>query len=820
MQTVRVGQQPHGIAVDSHRNLIYVANHYGGSVSVIDGSRDSVTNTLSLGNASGGNGVALDPISGYLYVTNKFTGDVSRVRATDGEPPTAIQVGTQPNGIAMDPATGIVYVANFGSNTVMALEGMTGALRSTTFGDGEPSFIALDRTRGRFYVTHHLNATVGVYDLATGQLLHSLPTGGGPYGIAIDAGRGRLYTADRDGMSVTIIDLQDDSLIKRMPLNCTPYQVAVNPASGHLFVVCADDQQLHIYDEDTTLWLAWVPVGRGAAEGIAVDPSTGRVYVSNSADDTISIIQDSGPTITPTPLPTHTTTPTSTATLSPTHTPTPTPTGTPTDTPTSTPTRTPTHTPTHTPTGTPTKTLTPSPPGKPDKFEPDDTAAEAQVLTIDAPAQEHTFHVPGDVDWIRFATAAGQRYLITTIAVGDIEPELTLFAPDGQTPLAKFAAHSNVMSTRSTANPHGLALNYSWRAPTSDTYYLQANERYGRSGTNAFYTLAVDTLTHSNYLPRIGAAPSNAVARAAGHAASAMSAGRPPAPVRSLTLDPDTGHLYLVGDDSLTLYDPTTGRVLSRATIGKAPGGIVLDANRVYVASGEYHAVLVLDATSLQLRGVALGFRQPGGLVAVEGRLFAADTSGGRVHVLGIDDLREIAQVQVGPGPYALAAMPSTGLVFVALTGSDGIAMLDAATGDLLTTTHLGGLGHPQGLVADDAHHRLYVIYALAPRYRQIAMLDGATGTVLKVIPATLDRPMSNAQALALDPVGERLLIGAANGILVYDLARNAWGRSMPAPWGGPAPIFGLAVDSQRGALYAGSLSDRAGRWTSYDLQP
>ena len=129
----------------------------------------------------------------------------------------------------------------------------------------------LDPARGRFYATHHLDSTVGIYDLASGDLLKTLPTAGGPYGIALDAGRGRLYTADRDGPSVTIIDTAGDSVIKHMPLNCAPYQVAVNPASGHLFVVCAGERQMHIYDVETTRWLAWVPVGRGAQEGIAVD---------------------------------------------------------------------------------------------------------------------------------------------------------------------------------------------------------------------------------------------------------------------------------------------------------------------------------------------------------------------------------------------------------------------------------------------------------------------------------------------------------------------------------------------------------------------
>ena len=68
--------------------------------------------------------------------------------------------------------------------------------------------------------------------------------------------------------------------------------------------------------------------------------------------------------------------------------------------------------------------------------------------------------------------------------------------------------------------------------------------------------------------------------------------------------------------------------------------------------------------------------------------------------MLDVDDLHTLTETAVGPGPYALAAVQEAGHVFAALTGGDEVAMLDAS-GNLLTTTHLGGLGFPQGLAVD-----------------------------------------------------------------------------------------------------------------------
>ncbi len=61
----------------------------------------------------------------------------------------------------------------------------------------------------------------------------------------------------------------------------------------------------------------------------------------------------------------------------------------------------------------------------------------------------------------------------------------------------------------------------------------------------------------------------------------------------------------------------------------------------------------------------------------------------------------------------------------------------------------------------------------LSPHYRQIAVLDGDTGAIVEIIPAALDRPLTGAEALAVDPARRRLLVSAAEGVFAYDLVRG-----------------------------------------------
>jgi len=416
------------------------------------------------------------------------------------------------------------------------------------------------------------------------------------------------------------------------------------------------------------------------------------------------------------------------------------------------------------------------------------------------------------VDWVRFDAVAGMAYAFDMAASSGTDLAWTIFAPT-----APAAAPESV----GEALAAGLAGRTIWRAAVTGVHLLEIKERTGKGGLGFSYTLAVTALDRRVYLPLVMSSTVQAASRAVGRAVADRAEDQPPAGVQALAFDARSGDLYIVGQDTLARYDPTGRQVLAQTRVGQEPGGLVLDAarGRVYIASGEQGALLALDARTLALIAAVGGFAQPGGAALAGDQVFVADTQAGVVRAIAADDFRVTAVTEVGPGPYALAALPAQGRVFVAQSGGDSIAWLDAATGGLAGVTALDGLGHPQGMVADAQAGKVYVIYMLSPRYRQIAVLDGLSGAVERIIPATLDRPLTFAAALALDAARGRLLVGDSTGILAYDLAANTWADAPVADARGPAPIFGLAVDPANATLFTRSLADRAGRLQRLDAQ-
>ena len=573
---------------------------------------------------------------------------------------------------------------------------------------------------------------------------------------------------------------------------------------------------------------------RASADNTSIAPQYGvaaiMVYdpVKGTPTPTMTPTATASPTptetLTPTPTPTYGPSPTPTPTLTPTPTPTRTPTPEPTRTFTPSPTFTPTPTFTATPTLTPTPTSTPTStptayvPGTPDAYEPDDVPTYAKPLVAGEAPQQRTFHQPSDVDWLWFEASGGQTYFFYAVGSGGTAPLLDIVPPKALTVLEPRSPQTRLWSQEKGEVSGGEG--WAWRAVETGVYRLIVTERNGWGGLAFSYTLALAEADQQLYLPIIMAGE-RLPERLRISDGSPQMAGAPPSGGSSLAIDPRTGRLYILGEDTLALYDPAAGRTVAQADTGREPGGLVVDeaSRRVFVASGEQGTILAYDADTLAPLGRASGFAQPGGLALANGRLFAADTQAGIVRMLDVNDLHEMGRAEVGPGPVAIVALPALQRVFVALTGGREIAILDTATGALVGQTHLGGLGHPQGLVEDRVANKVYVTYLLSPHYRQIAVLDGATGAIERVIPATPAHPLSAVSAIALDAAARRVLVSDDAGILAYDLASQTWNDVPLVRTNGAAPIFGLAVDQQRGTLHTISPAGLHNSLVHHDLE-
>lgn len=345
LPTVEVGNAPAAAVVDQASDTVYVPNSNDNTVSVTNGASCNAKVTWgcrqtapAVAVGAGPVWAALDSATHTLYVANDGDDTVSVIDTVTcnaihtlgcNQTPPTVAVGSAPVGVAIDQQTDTVYVANYNDNTVSVIDGATcnaGVTKgcgqtapTVAVGDG-PDVPAVNETTDTVYVPNSGANTVSVIDGATcnatvtsgcGLTPPTVTVGNNPDAVAVDPGTHTVYAANTGSEgsgfgSVSVInaatcDAEVSSGCGQTPptvaVGAGPDSLAINQATGLIFVANSDDDTLSMIDGATCNAeitagcdgaLATIPVG-GDPSGPAVNQATDAVYVPNHADNNMSV---------------------------------------------------------------------------------------------------------------------------------------------------------------------------------------------------------------------------------------------------------------------------------------------------------------------------------------------------------------------------------------------------------------------------------------------------------------------------------------------------------------------------------------------------
>ena len=331
--TVPVGASPRlGVGVNPATNRIYVANVDSNDVSVIDGTTNTEIDTdgnpgngitrISVG--SGPAGVGVNTITNRIYVANQWSGDVSVIDGATNTVVATVPVAYGLVGVGVNTITNRIYVGNWAGGWVSVIDGATNTEIDT---DGNPAngithipvgfaphLVAVNPTTNRIYVANWGSDNVSVIDGATNTEIDTdgnpangitrIPVASGPVGVAVNSTTNRIHVTNWGSDNVSVIDGATNTEIDtdgnpangitRIPVGSYPQGIAANPATGRVYVANSSDNSVSVIDASSNTVVATVPVG-SYAYGVAANPTTNRIYVANRDDNTVSVIYDPVP---------------------------------------------------------------------------------------------------------------------------------------------------------------------------------------------------------------------------------------------------------------------------------------------------------------------------------------------------------------------------------------------------------------------------------------------------------------------------------------------------------------------------------------------
>ncbi len=314
--TLDAGPYPSAVAIDPAGHRAFIAHQQG--VRVMDTIHHTVITDVR--SVTAGFGVAYDPEHNRIWVATRDASP-GRVRVLDRS--TYALLATLPAGdgvhsVAYNPNTDRVYVSNFGSGTVGVYDAAALTLTAVLTGFGEPAHMAVNTVTNKIYVADHgAYRGVVVIDGTTHQT-RTIQAGPGQwqlalldaYGVAVDATRNRVYATGISQGRIALIDGGTDTIVGAMDVKrgdgfLVPLRViAVNPnlgTYGHLWTVTSEEDggQNQVLLIPVSLMGTPTPVPLDLPayplDGIALDPTTDRVWVTSVRSGQVTVVQDGEP---------------------------------------------------------------------------------------------------------------------------------------------------------------------------------------------------------------------------------------------------------------------------------------------------------------------------------------------------------------------------------------------------------------------------------------------------------------------------------------------------------------------------------------------
>jgi YVTN family beta-propeller protein len=261
--------------------------------------------------------VAVDPDRGRAYVANVQSASLTVHELATGRALAQVSLPSPPRDVALNPQTrevvvsssdGVLRVIDPDALTITAEYRVGPTSAGNVIGHGLWG-LTVHPHRAEIYVADATSQRLVILDATTGSVVAEIPVPQ-PWGVAVNPETDRLYVVSRNNL--VAIDASTRTVIATVPVSEAPHIACLSTAGGatglavdaranriYVGTICAGPGTLNLPfgpptahgggvviiegDTHTVQATVRVPQPSGPAlAGVAVDPTTGRVYVAGS----------------------------------------------------------------------------------------------------------------------------------------------------------------------------------------------------------------------------------------------------------------------------------------------------------------------------------------------------------------------------------------------------------------------------------------------------------------------------------------------------------------------------------------------------------
>jgi YVTN family beta-propeller protein len=280
---------PHGIVLNPQTGKFYAVNTRQGVVTVLDGDAHFITR-VQVG--AGPEAIAINPDTNRVYVANQDSGTVSVIDGATDRNIATVPVGDLPYTMAVNSATNKIYVSRTFSDVTVIIDGKTNRANSIKAGAGDAvAAVSLDSNT---YLISYEAPQVTVFDGNDDHIL-KIATPDHLWAMAVNLATKKIYAASAGNTEVTVINASSRAS-KTLTTGEIPCAIAVDSSSGRVFIANYASGTVTEIDGVSDSVVASVSAG-AHPQAIAVDSSNHRVYVVSTQEGTTTVLDGTNNTV-------------------------------------------------------------------------------------------------------------------------------------------------------------------------------------------------------------------------------------------------------------------------------------------------------------------------------------------------------------------------------------------------------------------------------------------------------------------------------------------------------------------------------------------
>ncbi len=289
VDSINVGGGPDRIVINAEGTVAYVANYNSATVSVIDLTTFSLSDTIIMPANTYTIGLALHPDGSRLYVSGTYSSEIQVINTSDNTISNKI-TGISNSGygaLTFNLDGSRLYYGSYGYSQLQVIDTSNDTLiyKGSAY---YPADLALAPQGTRLYCAG-LSA-MGIIDTATNTQLSILGGFSGAWRLAYSPYAQKIYMTDQSAANVKIVDTRTNLISKTISSLTGAFGIAFHPTRRLAYVTMSSANSVAIIDIDKEEVIRTL-TGFVNPKSIAIAPDGSYALVSNFTANTVFILQ-------------------------------------------------------------------------------------------------------------------------------------------------------------------------------------------------------------------------------------------------------------------------------------------------------------------------------------------------------------------------------------------------------------------------------------------------------------------------------------------------------------------------------------------------